>query len=135
VVDKIGMMDEGYFMYYDDIDYCRRANQAGWKTLYWPEARVVHLRGGSGPVKTLTQACKRRPKYLYASRARYFAKFYRRTGLWTANMCWEIGRAVSWTREVCGNKHPHTSEREPLDIWTNGLRPLQMPKVRKEHEA
>jgi len=36
-------MDEGYFMYYDDVDYCRQAKNAGWEILHIPSARVVHL--------------------------------------------------------------------------------------------
>src|SRR5580698_980493 len=46
VVAQIGPMDEGFFMYFEDVDYCLRARQAGWRLAYVPSARVVHLRGG-----------------------------------------------------------------------------------------
>jgi len=125
VFDRIGLLDEGYFMYFDDMDFCRRAWQAGFTTLYWPRARVVHLRGGSGPVKQLTAERRRPPRYWYASRSRYYAKFYGRTGLWLANFCWYAGRVISLVREAFRLKQPHTYERQWLDIWTNALNPLR----------
>jgi N-acetylglucosaminyl-diphospho-decaprenol L-rhamnosyltransferase len=42
VVDKIGLLDEGYFMYGEDMDWCWRARQAGFTVLYEPEAKVIH---------------------------------------------------------------------------------------------
>lgn len=124
VIQQIGFMDEGYFMYFDDVDYCRRVNQAGWQILHWPEARVVHLRGGSGSVKA-DMAARRRPRpYLYASRSRYFAKFYGIAGLWLTNLLWLVGRSLSWVRELVGNKQPHTCEYQAQDIWINCFSPL-----------
>jgi hypothetical protein len=83
----------------------------------------VHLRGGSSPVKQLTAARRRRPRYYYASRARYLAKFYGVPGLWLANLLWMAGRAISWIRERMGHKQPHTCQREARDIWTCAWRP------------
>jgi len=124
VIEQIGLMDEGYFMYFDDIDYCRRARSRGWQVLYWPTARVVHLRGGSGSTKSDLAQRKRPKAYLYASRSRYFAKFYGLPGLWAANLLWLLGRSISWSRERVGHKQPHTCEREAQDIWFNWRSPL-----------
>ena len=114
---KIGVLDEGYYLYYDDVDFCRSANIAGWKVLYWPESRVVHLRGKSNPVKEKTAQRKRRPEYWYISRSWYLAKFYGRTGLLAANLLWGFGRCISFARELVGNKEPHLCEKEEVDIW------------------
>ena len=131
VIEKIGLMDEGYFMYFDDVDYCRRTQEAGWNILHWPQARIVHLRGGSGSVKS-DVASRRRPKpYLYASRSRYFAKFYGIMGLWIANFCWLLGRSLSWGRELVGHKQPHTCQFQAQDIWMNWKDPKQLPPVAK----
>jgi N-acetylglucosaminyl-diphospho-decaprenol L-rhamnosyltransferase len=128
VIQQIGFMDEGYFMYFDDVDYCRRVHEAGWQILHWPEARVVHLRGGSGSVKA-DMAARRRPRpYLYGSRSRYFAKFYGIVGLWLTNLLWLVGRSLSWVRELIGNKKPHTCEFQAQDIWINCLTPLNSSK-------
>ncbi|ACB54072.1 glycosyl transferase, family 2 [Crocosphaera subtropica ATCC 51142] len=127
VIKEIGFMDEGYFMYFDDIDYCRRARNAGWTVLHWPDARVVHLRGGSGSVKSEVAARKRPRPYLYASRSRYFAKFYGRFGLWVTNFCWLLGRSIAWIRELINNKQPHTCQYQEQDIWMNWKEPLKLP--------
>ena len=124
VLEQIGLLDGGFYLYFDDPDYCRRAKQAGWQVLYWPPAHVVHLRGRSNPVKSLTAARKRLPSYWYESRARYYVKFYGRAGLWTANLLWLLGRSISLTRELVGNKKPHACAQEWRGIWTNALTPL-----------
>ncbi len=127
VIEQIGLMDEGYFMYYDDVDYCRTASNAGWKILHWPEARVVHLRGGSGKVKEAIAARKRPRSYLYASRTRYFTKFYGPVGVLIANLFWLAGRAISLGRELVGNKDPHTCEYTAQDNWMNWRNPMKAP--------
>ncbi|MDJ0732380.1 MAG: glycosyltransferase family 2 protein [Crocosphaera sp.] len=127
VIEQIGLMDEGYFMYFDDVDYCRRAKNAGWTVLHWPDARVVHLRGGSGSVKSDVAARKRPRPYLYASRSRYFAKFYGIVGLWITNVCWLLGRSISLLREI---KRPtHICEYAAQDIWMNWKNPLKLPTL------
>ncbi len=117
VLSAIGLMCEGYFMYFEDIDFCRRAKAGGWRIRNCPDARVVHLRGGSSPVKTLTSQRKRRPRYFYEARALYFAKFYGRTGLWAANILWLAGRMISLLREIVGNKEKHACSHETIDTW------------------
>jgi GT2 family glycosyltransferase len=122
VFKRIGPMDETFFMYFEDVDFCRRARLAGIGILHWPDARVVHLRGQSGSVKSDAAALRRRPGYYYAARSRYFTKHGGRVGLWLGNTCWTLGRMVSWTREVVGRKKPHVCQKEWLDNWTGGGR-------------
>lgn len=49
VLDAIGLLDERFFAYQEDADFCFRARQAGWEIMYYPEARIIHYasRGGS----------------------------------------------------------------------------------------
>jgi N-acetylglucosaminyl-diphospho-decaprenol L-rhamnosyltransferase len=124
VLERVGLLDEGYFMYFEDADYCRRARRAGFEVLYWPQSRVVHLRGGTSPVKRLSRQRRRRPAYYYLSRSRYLAKFYGRPGLWGANLLWLTGRTIALARELLGNKQPHTCDGEERDLWTGAWRPL-----------
>lgn len=124
VFEQAGLLDEGYFMYFEDTALSRTASKAGFRTLYWPTAHVVHLRGGSGPVKSAAAQRKRLPAYFYASRSRYYATFYGRPGLWLANALWLTGRGISWLRERLG-RGSHTAERAPRDIWTNALDPFR----------
>ena len=117
----IGPMDEGFFMYFEDVDYCRRARRCRWEIAYAPEARVVHLRGGRTPEDFAQAERKRRPRFYYESRSRYLAKYYGRTGPLTANICWTLGRGISLFRELAANKSPHTVAGEASDIWTGAL--------------
>ncbi|MFI5319420.1 MAG: glycosyltransferase family 2 protein [Myxococcota bacterium] len=126
---EIGLLDDAYFMYFEDMDYCRRAREKGWRIRYEPAAHVVHLRGGSSPVKQAFAERRRVPTYYFASRTRYFAKYYGGTlGVVLANSAWLAGRCVSLARELVGNKRPHTAERHAFDIWTRWLRPLAPPE-------
>lgn len=45
---KVGLLDERYFMYFEDLDYCRRVKKAGLKVYYLPSAQIVHHHGISG---------------------------------------------------------------------------------------
>ncbi|MFH1111376.1 MAG: glycosyltransferase family 2 protein [Planctomycetota bacterium] len=124
LVEQIGLLDDGFYLYFDDPDYCRRARRAGWGVLHCPEARVVHLVGQSNPVESLAAQRRRRPRYYYASRARYFAKSFGLAGLWLANLMWTAGRGIAFAREFVGNAPKRACEREWWDIWTNAHKPL-----------
>jgi N-acetylglucosaminyl-diphospho-decaprenol L-rhamnosyltransferase len=125
VLRQVGLLDEGYFMYFEDIEFCHRARQAGWMIAHNPAARVVHLRGGSSPVKEQTRKKKRVPKYFYESRTRYFYQTYGWLGLTTANLLWWQGRIVSGTRQLLGRPDKAVVEGQWLDIWSNWLNPLK----------
>jgi GT2 family glycosyltransferase len=46
-IDEIGIMDERFFVYCEEADWCYRFRNAKWKVLFWPGARIVHVDGGS----------------------------------------------------------------------------------------
>ncbi|MEK6976239.1 MAG: glycosyltransferase [Candidatus Thermoplasmatota archaeon] len=69
VVDRIGYLDHGFFMYHEDWDYCRRAQAAGFRVVFDPAAVVVHP--GEGSFKTQVPAWKARIRT--ESRLRYQA--------------------------------------------------------------
>jgi GT2 family glycosyltransferase len=72
VFQDIGLLDEGYYTYFDDIDFCFNARRAGWPTWYVPASRVIHLEGQTTGVTT--KSLKRQPRYLFEARRRYFLK-------------------------------------------------------------
>jgi GT2 family glycosyltransferase len=89
VIEDIGWMDEKFFLYFEEVDYCRRARQAGWECWYVPDSRVVHLEGASTGIRA---SSKRRARYWYDSRRRFFVKHYGITGLVAADMLRVIGQ-------------------------------------------
>ncbi len=131
VFEQVGVLDDGFYLYFDDPDFCRRARQAGWRVLHWPAARVVHLRGRSNPLKEMAAQRQRRPRYWYESRARYYAKHFGWFGLLRANLFWWLGRAVSLPRELLTRKPTHVCQREWLDIWIRWRDPLRPPETRQ----
>ncbi len=68
-LDEVGLFDEGYWMYMEDLDLCYRFTQAGWLTLYEPQATVIHLKAG-------TSGKSRRPKLNHAFHYGMY-RFYR----------------------------------------------------------
>jgi N-acetylglucosaminyl-diphospho-decaprenol L-rhamnosyltransferase len=128
VIEKVGLLDEGYFMYFEDSDYCRAARAAGFRVHYFPSARVVHLHVGVSSVRSVRSSRSarrkgdRRPRYVYASRTRYFRKGYGAVGLLAANALWYLGRGLAYGHELIGRKVAHVHHREWLDNWTDAFR-------------
>ncbi len=48
VLEEVGLLDEAYFMYGEDLDWCYRMREAGWKIHYVPQTEIIHFRGESG---------------------------------------------------------------------------------------
>jgi N-acetylglucosaminyl-diphospho-decaprenol L-rhamnosyltransferase len=69
--DDVGPLDEGYFMYMEEIDWCRRARARGWEIWHHPQAMIVHHAGAS---------TRQQPEAMFAqlwrSRLRYYSRFH-----------------------------------------------------------
>jgi len=52
MIDEIGVFDEDFFLYMEDVDLAFRGRLAGWKSTYVPKARVIHFRGGTAGFKS-----------------------------------------------------------------------------------
>lgn len=124
MVDAIGPMDEGYFLYYEDSEYCLRARRAGWRIVRAPDAVAIHFRGGSGPVKELAKARKRAPEYYYRSRSRFLTQAHGKAGLLAANLAWYLGRGIAQMRRLMGKPVPRATENEASDLWIGAGNPL-----------
>lgn len=94
VFDSIGLLDEGYFLYFEEVDFCLRARRAGWTCWYEPRSRVVHLVGQSTGVTNPKATGKRLPAYWFESRRRYFVKNHGRLYASMADMAWLLGHLL-----------------------------------------
>ena len=94
VFETVGLMDEGYFLYFEETDFCRRARAAGWQVWSVPASRVVHLEGQSTGVTGANLAARPRPRYWFDSRARYFRKHHGATYALLADLIHMAGFAT-----------------------------------------
>ncbi len=120
-IDRAGPMDEGFFLYYEDCDYCRRLTRRGAEIRYVPAAVFVHDAGGSTKLSEKQDEGARLPAYYYRSRARYFRKVYGPAGPFLANIAWLAGRLIALMRGVVGRPAPQLSRKRYADIWLGWL--------------
>jgi GT2 family glycosyltransferase len=71
----IGLLDEGFFMYSEDEDWCYRAKRAGWRVVYYPESVVWHLKGHSTRQHAVRMLAARHYSYLRFHRKNLAANY------------------------------------------------------------
>jgi GT2 family glycosyltransferase len=59
VIEKVGPLDEDYFMYYEETDWCYRIKGAGWEVFYFPGARVIHDSGNKKRERKILREIRR----------------------------------------------------------------------------
>lgn len=124
VYEQIGGLDEAYFMYSEELDWCRRIKEAGWRVVYHPEARVVHHVG-----KSSEQAVTARHINFQRAKLRYFLKYHGRAAAGVlrnfllASYAWEL--LIEAAKGALGNKPELRRQRVRayLDVLRSGLRP------------
>ncbi len=75
---EVGFFDPDFFLYYEEVELMQRFRGAGYKTLYVPRARVLHIAGAATDVSSHDPSPKRRPDYVYDSWRMYFQKVHGR---------------------------------------------------------
>lgn len=124
VFAEIGVLDAGYFMYYEELDFIRRAADAGWACWYVPESRVVHLVGQASGVTDLKKPLKRRPAYWFASRSRYFRRHHGVWGKLAVDLCWLSGRLFFKTMNLVRRKPTNDPPHLVRDYLLHNLLPF-----------
>jgi len=70
VFEKIGLLDEKYFIWFEEVDFCRRVMQNGWKVLYHPNVKIIHHKA-----KSFSQANTLKKQFwFFRSALRYLLK-------------------------------------------------------------
>ena len=100
VFQAIGLLDDSYFMYYEEVDFCLRARRAGWPCWYVPGSRVVHLVGKSSGVTDRDAPRRRLPAYWFRSRRRYFLSNHGIAKTVLADLAWASAFASYRLRHV-----------------------------------
>jgi GT2 family glycosyltransferase len=103
VLEQIGLLDDGYFMYFEETDLCLRARRAGWECWYAPQSRVAHLIGQSSGF-TSGKDRKPPPKWWFDSRRRYYVKNHGRLYALLADAAWTVGFSMWRVRRFLQRK-------------------------------
>jgi len=76
VFEGVGLLDERYFIWFEEVDFCKRAKEAGWGVVYVPSVQIIH-HGGASFAKAMTL---KKQRYFTSSMGKYFRKH---RGAWT----------------------------------------------------
>lgn len=93
VIDRVGLMDPAYFLYFEETDLMSRVGRAGFEVWHAADSRVVHLQGAATGVKTNAPP-KRVPAYWYQSRFKFFHDRYGRARAVWANILFLAGDLI-----------------------------------------
>lgn len=124
IVEQVGGLDEAYFMYSEELDWCRRIKSAGWRVVYFPKAKIVHHLG-----KSSEQAVTHRHINFNRAKLRYFRKYHGRGTAFVLRCFLLIGFAQQLLLEVVkgmlGHKRPLRWQRARSywQVLRSGLRP------------
>lgn len=129
VLEQVGLFDEGFFLYFEETDLCRRAANAGWRTHYVWESEIAHI----GSASTGMKKWARVPDYWYDSRRRYFEKHHGRAGALMATLSYLSGAAVWRLRCLIQRKDSGTPKGHLAHMTRHALRtqprPVHVEKV------
>lgn len=118
VFQDIGLMDETFFLYYEEADFQLRARRAGWAVWHVREAAVVHLMGKSTGVTGAAERERRRPRYWFESRRHYFRRNYGTLYAILLDLAWFSGFSMWRVRRVLQRK----PDMDPPKLWADFLR-------------
>lgn len=121
VFEQVGLLDEEYFMYYEETDFCWRAKKAGWNCWYVPQSRIIHFVGQSSGVHDPNLPAKRLPQYWFDSRRRYFLKNYGWLSAFLADTVWSLGYILWRLRRVIQGKPDNDPPHLLEDFWRNSV--------------
>lgn len=131
VLEKIGLFDETFFLYFEETDLCLRAHRAGYEVHFVRESRTCHI----GSVSTGMKTWKRIPGYWYESRWYYYTKNHGRIFAVGATLLNLAGTSVWRLRRFIERKPNTDAKRFMLDMIAHDTRALFRPTPRSSIQA
>jgi N-acetylglucosaminyl-diphospho-decaprenol L-rhamnosyltransferase len=119
VFEQVGLIDEAYFLYFEEVDFLLRARRAGFRTFYVPASRVIHHVGASTGVTNERQAPRRIPTYWFDSRRRYFLKNHGIVHAALADSAFLLGHGLRQLRRYAS---PKPGRADPPHLVTDYLK-------------
>jgi len=116
---ETGLFDDGFFLYFDEVELMHRLRSRGWTVRHVPRSRVVHAEGAS---TGLGAGARSLPSYWYQSRRRYFALTRGRAGVIAANLAALAGSGIAGLKRLSGRPQAHRPARA-RDLVRSGFWP------------
>jgi GT2 family glycosyltransferase len=98
---RIGLLDERFFLWFEEVDYCRRVKETGLEVWYTNSAECIDLLGQS--FKQVNLAVKQR--YFQDSMLKYFKKWHQPYEYWLLRIAWPFGKIIAWAGEKLNYKN------------------------------
>ena len=113
-----GLFDDGFFLYFEEVELMHRLRVRGWTIRYTPESVVFHVGGAS---TGLCESVQLLPRYWYESRRRYFALTAGQGGVVSANLAALVGLLVGTLKRFVGRRRARSALRT-ADLLRFGFR-------------
>lgn len=119
-----GWFDQGFFLYFEEIDFARRLKNKGWKVVYVADAPITHI----GSLATgMADNNRPMPRYWFESRRRYLVSHHGLAYAAACDVAWLVGHAIYQLKSHVGRKDAPTRPRIGRDFfkfsWGQLLRP------------
>ena len=118
VFEDVGLLDEGYFLYFDEVDFCLRSRRAGWLVYYVPDGVVAHLQAQATGITDGRKKQGRYPNYWFDSRRRFFVKNHGKLRAVAADVAFLTGYTTYRARRAIQRK----PDLDPPMFWYDFLR-------------
>lgn len=118
---QIGLFDDGFFLYFEEVELMHRLQARGWRVRHIPASRVVHVEGASTGIGAAT-AERPHPAYWYDSRRRYFGLTGGTSALVAANLGLFGGKSISSLKKLVG-RSPATEACHMEGVLAGGFVP------------
>jgi GT2 family glycosyltransferase len=135
VLEEVGMMDEGYFLYYEEVDLCLKAHRGGWQCWYVPQSRVMHHYGQATGMSEGAPRLKRMPAYWFESRSRYFVKNHGVAYARLADLAFGLGRSLWVLRRPLARRPVSDPPGLLADFWRTSVLFQRGEELRRRLQA
>jgi len=120
LVDSIGLFDPRFFLYYEEVDLCRRIHEAGFKVYYWPDLVITHIGGASSEtVDGLAFASSGKQLTLWRMRSQllYYRKWHGWFYSWLVKGLEQTWHSLRASRNATRNPAKAEESKRIVELW------------------
>jgi GT2 family glycosyltransferase len=128
LVDNIGLFDPRFFLYYEEVDLCRRIHQAGFKVYYWPDLVIAHIGGASSETvaeQTFSSSGKQLTLWRMRTQIMYYRKWHGLVYSWLVKSLEQNWHALRAWRNASGSPAKAEESRRIVQLWDQAWKDTQ----------